>query len=127
MLAFVQRVVCKMVSGEPEPQDVTGMEYQREEGDEDLSPAGDGRLLKRVLKEGAGSDLPWGGCNVTVHYTGTLLDGSKFDSSKDRDQPFQFMLGKGKLTYKYYLHLGVLCVPIIETRRSTVDRDVFKI
>lgn len=37
------------------------------------------------------------GALITVHYTGTLTNGQKFDSSVDRGQPFQFRLGEGRV------------------------------
>lgn len=62
----------------------------------DISPDKDGGVLKKIIKEGAGTDTPAQGSRVFVHYVGTLTDGTKFDSSRDRGQPFEFSLGKGK-------------------------------
>ncbi|MEM9539152.1 MAG: FKBP-type peptidyl-prolyl cis-trans isomerase [Cyanobacteria bacterium P01_E01_bin.42] len=49
-----------------------------------------------VIKEGVG-DPPKSGDTVVVHYTGTLENGTKFDSSRDRGQPFSFKIGIGQV------------------------------
>eukprot|EP01061_Rhynchopus_euleeides_P037588 TRINITY_DN641_c0_g2_i1.p3 TRINITY_DN641_c0_g2~~TRINITY_DN641_c0_g2_i1.p3 ORF type:complete len:117 (+),score=58.97 TRINITY_DN641_c0_g2_i1:56-406(+) len=54
-------------------------------------------LTKKVLKEGNGQSFPKRGDQLTMHYTGKLANGQKFDSSVDRGQPFQFQIGVGQV------------------------------
>jgi len=54
----------------------------------------DSGLRYVITKMGSGENAAPGD-NVTVHYTGMLLNGEKFDSSLDRNQPFSFQLGQG--------------------------------
>lgn len=64
---------------------------------EDITPKQDGGVLKLVKREGTGTELPMTGDKVFVHYVGTLLDGTHFDSSRDRGEKFSFELGKGQV------------------------------
>ena len=57
------------------------------------TPSGLG-YIDEIVGDG---DIAKAGQTVSVHYTGKLKDGSKFDSSHDRKQPFSFPLGAGRV------------------------------
>jgi FKBP-type peptidyl-prolyl cis-trans isomerase FkpA len=65
----------------------------RKHGAAKQAPRADGLVIED-LKEGAGP-VAGKGQTVSVHYTGWLKDGTKFDSSLDRGQPIEFLLGQG--------------------------------
>eukprot|EP00887_Chlorella_sp_A99_P000151 scaffold16.g151.t1 len=65
-------------------------------------------VLKKVLKEGDGWVRPEKGDKVTVHYVGKLEDGTKFDSSRDRGEPFVFNLGKGQVIQGWDLGVATM-------------------
>eukprot|EP01125_Pyxidicula_operculata_P016142 TRINITY_DN5526_c0_g1_i3.p1 TRINITY_DN5526_c0_g1~~TRINITY_DN5526_c0_g1_i3.p1 ORF type:complete len:339 (-),score=79.32 TRINITY_DN5526_c0_g1_i3:83-1099(-) len=64
-----------------------------------IDVCGDGGVMKEILFSNDQEwETPKTGAEVTVHYTGTLIDGTKFDSSRDFDrEPFKFKLGAGQV------------------------------
>ena len=53
-------------------------------------------LYYKINRSGEGMS-PSAGSNVTVHYRGMLIDGSEFDSSYQRNEPINFVIGKGQV------------------------------
>lgn len=71
-----------------------------------VSPDENG-LFVATISEGSG-EMPQAGKKVQVHYTGTLLNGTKFDSSVDRGTPFSFVLGSGQVITGWDLGIAKL-------------------
>ena len=75
-----------------------------------------------VLRQGTGKQKTKNMDKLTVNYTGTLLDGTKFDSSLDRGKPFVFTLGTGQVIKGW--DLGLLDMKIGEKRKLTIPPEL---
>ena len=62
----------------------------------DITPTKDGGVMKEILRRGTGGSYPLTGDTVFIHFVGTLLDGTKFESSRDQGVPVEFSQGSGK-------------------------------
>lgn len=78
-------------------------------------------LIIEEIVTGDGAEAA-AGQEVTVHYTGWLTNGTKFDSSKDRDDPFVFPLGGGRVIRGW--DEGVQGMKIGGKRKLTIPPDL---
>jgi len=78
-------------------------------------------LKMEDTKVGTG-DVAGTGKSVTVHYTGWLTDGTKFDSSKDHGQPFTFQLGAGQVIKGW--DQGVVGMKVGGVRKLTIPSSL---
>lgn len=74
-----------------------------------------------VLNEGTGEHQVKAGDTVLIHYTGWLTDGTKFDSSVDRNEPFETKIGVGHVIAGW--DMGVIGMKKGEKRKLTIPSE----
>ncbi|MCP6718949.1 MAG: FKBP-type peptidyl-prolyl cis-trans isomerase [Patescibacteria group bacterium] len=78
-------------------------------------------LQIEIIKQGTGKETK-NGDTIAVHYTGFLENGTKFDSSLDRGQPFVFTLGVGQVIKGW--DLGILGMKVGEERKLVIPSEL---
>ncbi|XP_052778187.1 uncharacterized protein LOC128215542 isoform X1 [Mya arenaria] len=76
---------------------------------------------KQVITAGDGKTFPKKGDSLSMHYTGTLTDGKKFDSSRDRGKPFSCKIGVGQVIKGW--DEGVMTMSVGERAKLTITPD----
>ncbi|PIR07165.1 MAG: peptidylprolyl isomerase [Candidatus Komeilibacteria bacterium CG11_big_fil_rev_8_21_14_0_20_36_20] len=79
-------------------------------------------LKTEILTAGTGNQTVKSGDSITVDYTGTLEDGTKFDSSIDTGKPFTFTIGQGTVIQGW--DQGLIGMKIGEERKLTIPSDM---
>ncbi len=79
------------------------------------------KLTYETIKPGSGPEIKSGQL-AKVHYVGTLLDGKKFDSSRDRGEPYEFRVGVSQVIQGW--HQGVVGMKVGEVRKLTIPPDL---
>ncbi|MFH0906954.1 MAG: FKBP-type peptidyl-prolyl cis-trans isomerase [bacterium] len=103
----------------PEDNEVNEINFNAEQESEQTSENTgniDGLSIE-ILQQGVGQETK-NNDNITVHYTGTLEDRTKFDSSLDRGEPFSFVLGSGYVIKGW--DLGLLGMKVGEKRKLVI-------
>lgn len=80
------------------------------------------QLEIKTTQEGTGEQIVKSGDNISVHYTGKLTDGTKFDSSVDRGTPFTFQIGQGMVIQGW--EQGLLGMKVGEKRTLTIPSEL---
>jgi len=79
------------------------------------------KLKVEDIKIGTGKEVK-SGDTIIIHYNGTLTDGTKFDSSYDRGQPFETVIGVGKVIQGW--DQGVVGMKVGGKRKLTIPPDL---
>lgn len=107
VLIFITLAAYFIITKKPESSPATSYDIQG--------------MKVEILKQGSGVEAKVGD-NISVHYVGTLTDGTKFDSSVDRNQPFPYTLGQNRVIRGW--ELGLLGMKVGEKRKLTIPPEL---
>ena len=108
-------------AGDAGKSDKSGKDAKKETQSEGKAVRLPDGLKYEDLKVGEGA-RPKSGQKVQVHYTGWLTNGKKFDSSVDRGQPFEFVLGQGQVIKGW--DEGVATMKVGGKRKLTIPPEL---
>jgi FKBP-type peptidyl-prolyl cis-trans isomerase len=118
-LAAVALFALILLTGSPATEEATENNYSSTTST--MPNENTAQLHIETLQKGEG-DVAANGKNVSVHYTGTLSDGTVFDSSIPRGEPFTFTLGAGQVIRGW--DIGVFGMKVGEKRKLTIPPEL---